>query len=230
MLEQSSSRLLQPGAVHAAAPSKRPELRRNQLIQAGEMKIPFTTGILAGIGETETEQNRTLEEIAQLSRTYGHIGECIVQPYSPGKTEASRDLTYISKGKRRPATALGYDLDDLPALVQRARSILPADVVVQVPPNLVLGERPEVLRECLEAGATDLGGISPFDEVNPSYPFPTVSELRRVLESWGYILTERLPLHDKHTKAPWVRPRVLPIMKKWSARMQDHSHAQRLLE
>jgi FO synthase subunit 1 len=75
MLEQSSSRLLRPGAVHAAAPSKRPELRRNQLIQAGEMKIPFTTGILAGIGETEAEQLQTLEEIAQLSNTYGHIGE-----------------------------------------------------------------------------------------------------------------------------------------------------------
>ena len=133
MLEQSSSRLLQPGAVHAAAPSKRPELRLNQLIQAGEMKIPFTTGILAGIGETETEQIRTLEEIAELSTKYGHIGECIVQPYSPGETEASRNSTSNSKSKRRLATALGYDLDDLPALVQRARRILPTDVVVQVP-------------------------------------------------------------------------------------------------
>jgi FO synthase subunit 1 len=147
-----------------------------------------------------------------------------VQPYSPGETEASRD-SYISKSKRRPATALGYDLDDLPGLVKRARHILPADVVVQVPPNLVL-KRPEVLQKCLEAGATDLGGISPFDVVNPSYPFPTVSELRRVLESWGYVLKERLPLHDKHQSAPWVRPRVLPVMEKWSARMHDRSHEQ----
>ena len=218
MLEQSTSRLLQPGGVHAAAPSKRPQLRHAQLTQAGELAVPFTTGILVGIGETEAEQLQTLEAIAELAEKFGHIGECIVQPYSVGESEAS-----LSRGKRMGTkkgvvAPLGYNLDDLPALVERARAILPADVVVQVPPNLVLGARPEVLRECLEAGATDLGGISPLDEVNPSYPFPIVSELRETLAGWGYSLQERLPVHMKHARAPWVRPQVLPVMDKWSAR------------
>ena len=212
MLEQSTASLMKTGGVHAAAPSKRPELRRAQLVQAGELGVPFTTGLLLGIGESEADRLETLEEIAELADEYGHIGECIVQPYSVGESEAS-----LQKQKNT-AAALGYDLEQLPAFVSKARAMLPSDVAVQVPPNLVLGSRPEILRDCLDAGATDLGGISPLDEVNPSYPFPDVAELKGTLAGWGYELKERLPVHDRHAGPPWVRARVLPVMAKWQAR------------
>ena len=126
MLEQSTTRLLETGMVHAAAPSKRPELRRAQLVQAGELGVPFTTGLLLGIGETEADRLETLNDIAELAVEFGHIGECIVQPYSVGESEASL--------QKQTAAPLGYDLEQLPAFVATARATLPTDVAIQVPP------------------------------------------------------------------------------------------------
>lgn len=183
MLEQTSQRLYRArdGPYAKGAPSKDPGLRLAQLDLAGELRIPFTTGVLVGIGETEAELEATLEAIAASHRHFGHVQECIVQPYRPG----SRDTW---------APGSPYDLDRLPAAVALARAVLPQEVAVQVPPNLVI-ERPSALRACLAAGARDLGGLSPRDEVNPDYGFPQIADLSAQLTSWGYALAPRLAVH-----------------------------------
>jgi len=193
MLEQMSQRLYKSkeGPYARGAPSKDPALRRAQLDLAGELKIPFTTGVLLGVGETEGDLEETLDCIAESQRRYGHVQECIVQPYRPG----SRDTW---------APDAPYDLERLPAAVAQARSRLPDEVVVQVPPNLV-AERPEVLRACLEAGARDLGGISPRDEAEAYIPDQhkhISGELTAQLAQWGYRLAPRSAVHDR--LAPWA--------------------------
>lgn len=180
MLEQLTPRLLE--TVHRHAPSKRPDLRLQQLIQAGELQIPFTTGILLGLGETETDWQTSLHTIAQVQQQYGHLQECILQPYSPGTHELE--------------AGLGFPLDQLPRVVEIAREILPESLVIQIPPNLVT--QPDILLACLEAGARDLGGISPIDEVNPDYPHPTAAQLRSLLEPAGWHLIERLPIYPQY--------------------------------
>eukprot|EP00667_Euglena_gracilis_P013470 EG_transcript_13882 len=188
-----------PGlAVHAWAPSKDPDLRLVQLNMAGELRIPFTSGLLLGIGETFEDRRRTLEAIAQCHRQHGHIQEVILQPHSRGAHQKFEgDST--------------WHLALLPAVVAEARAVLPADVVLQVPPNLVLAgdEGMAILRACLDAGARDLGGISPKDEVNPDFPFHGVDGagggLRATLARWGYELRPRLPVHAhlRHWMRPW---------------------------
>lgn len=180
MLEQITPRLL--ATVHRHAPSKRPETRLQQLQWAGELGIPFTTGVLLGLGETAAERVESLEAIAQLHQTYGHIQEVILQPHRLGQQQAF-------DGK--PLAA-----EDLIALVAIARAILPADICIQVPPNLI--DTPEALLACLEAGARDLGGIGPKDEVNPSYPHPQVEALRSHLAAHGWQLEQRLPIYPQY--------------------------------
>jgi 7,8-didemethyl-8-hydroxy-5-deazariboflavin synthase len=179
MLEQDTPALLQ--TVHRHAPSKHPEIRRQQLIQAGELRIPFTTGILLGLGEADRDRQASLTTIAQIHQQYGHIQEVILQPYSPGTTETW--------------AGLGFDLHQMPTIIHQARQILPPDIRIQIPPNLVA--QPDLLLACLAAGATDLGGISPHDEVNPDYPHPTVAQLRSLLPP-QYQLQPRLPLYPSH--------------------------------
>jgi len=185
MVEQVSPRIFrdQRGPYARGAPSKSPELRVAQLELAGELRIPFTTGLLVGIGETDREVDATLDAIAESAIRFRHIQECIVQPYRPG-----------AKDTWAPSSV--YDLNRLPAVVARARELLPDEVIIQVPPNLIC-ERPDVLRACLDAGARDLGGISPRDEVNPDYDFPTIQNLRQQLDSWGYSLSARRAVHDR---------------------------------
>lgn len=177
MLEQLTPSTLK---VHRKAPSKVPSLRVQQIEQAGMMGVPYTTGILLGIGETEHDRIESLKIIAQLAHKYGHIQEVIIQPYS------------AAKGTRH--TGDSFSLTDLPNIVKLARDILPPEVVVQVPPNLV--KSPGVLLKCLENGAKDLGGISPVDEVNREYSFPMIDELNAILGD-KYMLQERLAVHDR---------------------------------
>lgn len=188
MLEQLTPRLL--GTVHQYAPSKLPELRLQQLAWAGELKIAFTTGILLGIGETEGEQIKTLEAIAQVQERWHHIQEVILQPYSPGRQQTG--------------TLAGYPLERLPALVALARQVLPATITLQVPPNLV--RYPDILLGCLEGGAGDLGGICPKDEVNPDYPHPDLVELSSFLRKGGWELHGRLPIYPQYDR--WLNPRL----------------------
>ncbi|EKQ70845.1 FO synthase subunit 1 [Leptolyngbyaceae cyanobacterium JSC-12] len=180
MLEQITPALVQ--TVHRHAPSKQPELRLQQLRWAGELQIPFTTGLLLGIGETVHDRLATLEAIAQIHTQFGHIQEVILQPYSPGSTEAWGGCAM------RPA--------DLVELVGIARRILPPAITIQVPPNLILEF--SLLTACLEAGARDLGGIGPCDEVNPDYPHPVPTDLQTRLAEAGWQLVPRLPVYPHY--------------------------------
>jgi 7,8-didemethyl-8-hydroxy-5-deazariboflavin synthase len=188
MLEQLTPSLLE--TVHRHAPSKQPERRLAQLVWAGELQIPFTTGILLGLGEMPDDWADSLTAIADVQRQYGHIQEVILQPYSPGRSE-------VGVGD-------AFDLVQLPQVVTLARSILPGNIAIQIPPNLV--DRPELLLACLDAGATDLGGIGPHDEVNPDYPHPTVDQLRSQLQPQGWQLTARLPVYPQYQA--WLPDRL----------------------
>jgi FO synthase subunit 1 len=186
MLEQTTPTLLE--TVHRNAPSKIPEVRSQQLIWAGELQIPFTTGLLLGIGETERDRIDTLEEISQIHDRFGHIQEVILQPYSPGQKES------LSHSAFQP--------NQLIELIKISRKILSDSIAIQIPPNLV----PNDLIACLEAGATDLGGISPRDEVNPDYPHPKANELKALLEAEGYEFVQRLPIYPQYDR--WLNERL----------------------
>jgi 7,8-didemethyl-8-hydroxy-5-deazariboflavin synthase len=186
MLEQVNSKFME--TIHRYAPSKEPKLRSQQLELAGELKIPFTTGILLGIGETPTDIKDTLEEIARIHHKWGHIQEVILQPHSVGNKQ---ELKFPS-----------FDPQQLPLIITQAKRILPSEIAIQIPPNLV----PEAsfLLKCLDAGATDLGGISPLDEVNPDYPHPNYESLAAILQSAGWSLKPRLPVYPQYYS--WLSP------------------------
>lgn len=195
MLEQLTPNLLK--TVHKHAPSKLPEVRLQQLQWAGELNIPFTTGLLLGIGESENDWDLTLEAIAQIHHRYHHIQEVILQPHSPGNNQ-----TFEGKS---------FDPHKLPEVIAKARKILPLDVAIQTPPNLVSDK--QWLIACLEAGVSDLGGISPKDEVNPNYPHPTAQVLRKTLENAGWELIPRLPIYQQFDC--WMSKDIQTLVKHW---------------
>jgi 7,8-didemethyl-8-hydroxy-5-deazariboflavin synthase len=177
MLESLDPILLQ--GVHRHAPNKLPAIRLEQLNWAGELKIPFTTGLLLGIGESETGWEDSLQAIAEIHHRWGHIQEVILQPYSPGTQESF--------------VGAGFELEKLPEVIRLARQILPTDITIQVPPNLIFN--PDLLLACLMAGARDLGGIVPKDEVNPDYHHLQLAELTNLLATAGWELRPRLPVY-----------------------------------
>jgi 7,8-didemethyl-8-hydroxy-5-deazariboflavin synthase len=177
MLESLDPILLE--GVHRHAPSKLPAVRLEQLNWAGELKIPFTTGLLLGIGESELDWEVSLRSIADLHLKWGHIQEVILQPYSPGSQESFAEL--------------GFDITKLPGVIQLAKQILPDDITIQIPPNLI--PTSDLLLACLTAGARDLGGIVPKDEVNPDYHHLRLSELTILLANHGWELRPRLPVY-----------------------------------
>ncbi|HSK27951.1 MAG TPA: 5-amino-6-(D-ribitylamino)uracil--L-tyrosine 4-hydroxyphenyl transferase CofH [Jiangellales bacterium] len=172
--------------AHRGAPDKTPERRLGTLEDAGRLRIPFTTGILVGIGEAVADRLAALEAIADSHRRYGHVQEVIVQNFLP-----------------KPGTAMRGDApcppEDHAHAVALARLVLPADVHVQAPPNL--SDDPGVL---LDAGIDDWGGVSPVtaDHVNPERPWPAVEVLRAVTESRGKVLTPRLTAHPAYVLDP----------------------------
>ena len=186
MLEQINSKFRQ--TVHRHAPSKEPKLRLQQLSWAGKLKIPFTTGLLLGIGETKLDIEQSLQAIADIQRKWGHIQEVILQPHSDGS--------------RQEVNLPNFDSQQLPEIIALAKKILPKEVAIQIPPNLV--SEPNFLLECLEAGATDLGGISPVDEVNPDYPHHTAKSLSAILQPAGWNLQPRLPVYPQYYS--WLSP------------------------
>lgn len=195
MLEQLTPKLL--NTVHRHAPSKLPELRLQQLEWAGKLKIAFTTGLLLGIGESDNDCWETLEAIANLHQRYHHIQEVILQPHSPG-TQQSFD-------------APPFEPHKLPEIIATARQILPRDITIQIPPNLVSDS--QWLITCIEAGARDLGGIGPKDEVNPDYPHHQEEELREILQADGWGLVERLPVYPQFDG--WLSSRLRGRVKNW---------------
>jgi 7,8-didemethyl-8-hydroxy-5-deazariboflavin synthase len=180
MLESLDPNLL--NNVHRHAQAKAPAIGLEQLDFAGRLQIPFTTGLLLGIGESESSWELTLQAIATSFDRWGHIQEVILQPYRPGSSES--------------LNGLGFELSRLPEVVRLARDILPAEITIQVPPNLIAD--PDLLLACLNAGARDLGGIVPKDEVNPDYHHLHLSELTSLLDRAGWKLTPRLPVYPNY--------------------------------
>ncbi|AFZ35491.1 FO synthase subunit 1 [Stanieria cyanosphaera PCC 7437] len=193
MLEQLTPKLL--STVHKYAPSKVPQLRLQQLEWAGKLKIPFTTGLLLGIGETESDWWDSLKAIADIQQEWGHIQEVILQPHSLGNQQV--------------ISTTSFSLERLPEVIARSREILPDSIRIQIPPNLVV--EPNLLLKCLDAGARDLGGISPKDEVNPDYPHLTAEYLQSVLETAGWQLVPRLPVYPQYYS--WLSPPLQKLVK-----------------
>ena len=194
MLETASDRLSERGGPHFGSPDKRPAARLETLRLAGELRIPFTTGILIGIGETRAERIEALEAIAALHREHGHIQEVIVQNFraKPGTKMASQP---------EPS------LEELLWTAAVARLVLPEDVHVQCPPNLSYDDFPQLL----DAGIDDWGGVSPvtIDHVNPEAPWPEIERLRAATEGRGLALAARLPVYPEFLDSAWIAPRVL---------------------
>ena len=184
MLETTSERLLQKGGAHHAAPDKHPALRLRMHREAGELRIPFTSGILLGIGETTDERVDALLAIRALSDEYGHVQEVILQPFHP-KSDTKMC------GRPSPAD------DDVVGWVALARLLLGPRVHVQAPPNLASAA---LLERLLRAGVDDWGGVSPvtIDFINPEAPWPKLDVLRARTEAAGFRLRERLPVYPEH--------------------------------
>ncbi|MBD1917721.1 MULTISPECIES: 7,8-didemethyl-8-hydroxy-5-deazariboflavin synthase subunit CofG [Cyanophyceae] len=200
MVEQVTPKLLD--TVHRHAPSKRPEVRLQQLTWAGELRIPFTTGLLLGLGESEADWVDSLRAIAALQTRYGHIQEVILQPHSPGQQQL------------QPGMAL--DEAALVRAVHLAREYLPPEVAIQIPPNLVSHNG---LLDCLTAGARDLGGISPVDEVNPDYDHPTPESLGDTIAPSGWQLQPRLPIYPQYDT--WLPDPLRSLVKTWRTSLSN---------
>jgi FO synthase len=190
MLENISARLCEKGMPHHRAPDKRPERRVRMIAEAGELRIPFTTGILIGIGETRRERIESLLAIRALHAQYGHIQEVIVQNFTP-----------------RPSIRLAAhdEPDDLEMqhAVALARLILPAEISLQAPPNL----NPRRTALLLGAGLNDWGGISPVtpDYINPRHPWPHLAQLSAACAREGFQLRPRLPIYARFVEQPgWL--------------------------
>jgi FO synthase len=196
MLETTATRLWsEPGGPHYGSPDKEPAVRLRVLDDAGRVGVPFTTGILVGIGETLTERAESLFAIRATARRFGHIQEVIVQNF-----------------RAKPDTAMARmpdaELADLAATVAVARLVLGSKMRIQAPPNLV-GEEFALL---LRAGIDDWGGVSPVtpDHVNPERPWPAIEELSRRSADAGFELRERLTVYPRYVLAgePWIDPRI----------------------
>ncbi|MGB5366830.1 MAG: 7,8-didemethyl-8-hydroxy-5-deazariboflavin synthase CofG [Polyangiales bacterium] len=186
MLENVSERLCRKGMPHHRAPDKRPAKRLQMTWEAGELQIPFTSGLLIGIGETVEERVDTILAIRRLHRAHGHIGEVIVQNF-----------------RSHPNTPMGLagepSSDELAATVALARLLLDDDISVQAPPNL----NPASTATLIHAGVNDFGGISPVspDYINPQHPWPYLERLREACAAEGFRLEPRLPVYPGHLEA-----------------------------
>jgi FO synthase len=200
MLETASARLSERGGPHFGSPDKDPAVRLANIEAAGQLQIPFTSGILIGIGDTRSECLDSLFALRALHRRYGHLQEIIVQ-------------NFRAKPDTRMSTADEPDIEELLWSAASARIILGPDMNIQVPPNLSYQRFPELL----SAGINDWGGISPVtpDHVNPEAPWPHLDRLETVTRKAGHVLVERLAIYPRYALDParWldaaVRPRVL---------------------
>ncbi len=191
MLESASARLCAPGGVHYGSPDKHPRVRLATIRMAGALRIPFTTGILIGIGETRQERIEALLELRALHREHGHLQEIIVQNFRP-------------KPGTRMANAQAVSLDEHLWTIAMARLIFPASMNIQAPPNL----SPGALTPLVQAGINDWGGVSPVtpDHVNPEAPWPHLSFLEQATNAAGKELVERLAIYPSYVRAlpTWV--------------------------
>jgi FO synthase len=212
--------------AHQGSPSKHPAHRLATIESAGELRIPFTSGILVGIGESEQERISALEALAAVHGRHGHLQEIILQNFVAHDSYHGREPAQIAGAAARelwhtgigsdpasprlelPAWATPVTIDDMRRLVQECRRLLP-DVGVQVPPNLA-DWWPQLVR----AGATDLGGLSANgDHISPEHPFPSPHQVRGRLAAEGYALTERLCVYAHYIDPYWISAGVLDVIK-----------------
>jgi FO synthase len=210
--------------VHQGSPSKHPRRRLETIEAAGELRIPFTSGILVGIGESEEERVASLEAIADVHDRHGHIQEVILQNFVPHPRYYGREVAEIADqaAKERwagdgsplgneepmPDWATDVTLEQMKRLVAEARRLMP-DVGIQIPPNLS-----DWWDELIEAGATDLGGLSANgDHISPEHAFPSPHQVRKRLQPRGYALTERLCVYPQYLEPEWMEQGVLDLVK-----------------
>jgi FO synthase len=235
--------------VHQGSPTKHPTNRLETIRLAGELRIPFTTGILVGIGETPDERIASLEAIADVQAEYGHIQEVILQNFvphpryygaevadiadqasqrrwagggdagdgtlgepgsggDPARAHRARLPETVSPAPDLPDWATPVSVDEMKQLIREARRLMP-DVGIQVPPNLA-----DWWPELVEAGATDLGGLSSNgDHISPEEPFPSPHQVRKELAPRGYALTERLCAYPQYLDPEWMEQGVLDVVK-----------------
>jgi FO synthase len=188
MLENISDRLLEPGMPHHDCPDKVPAARMATIEAAARARVPFTTGILVGIGETEAEVVDSLFALAEVQRRSGHLQEFIIQNF---RAKANTRMRHA------PEPTIPYFV----RVVAVARWILGAEANIQVPPNLT-----EDFAVYLEAGINDWGGVSPvtIDWVNPEAPWPHLDTLERVTAQAGFRLRPRLPVYPEYLTADWI--------------------------
>jgi FO synthase len=252
MLESVAERLME--TVHAGSPSKHPAARLATIEAAGELRIPFTSGILVGIGESEEERVASLEALARLHERYGHIQEVILQNFVPHPRYYGREVAEIAAAAASwrwgsgappsgatggeaasggtplpfhtldvpasadaelprapvelPSWASEVSLEEMKRLIAECRRLMP-EVGIQVPPNLA-----EWWPELVEAGATDLGGLSTNgDHISPEQPFPSPHQVRKELAPRGYALSERLCAYARYLDPEWMEQGVLDVVK-----------------
>ncbi len=197
MLETTSERLFtEKGQCHYGSPDKDPAVRLRVLTDAGRLAVPFTTGILVGIGEDFTERAESIHAIRKSHKAFGHIQEVIVQNFRAKDDTAMREHD-------------DADLDEFLAAIAVARLVLGPGMRIQAPPNLVSLDE---CRALLGAGVDDWGGVSPLtpDHVNPERPWPNLDTLARLSSEAGFELTERIAAQPKYVLAgqPWIDPRI----------------------
>ncbi|MGA8744660.1 MAG: 5-amino-6-(D-ribitylamino)uracil--L-tyrosine 4-hydroxyphenyl transferase CofH [Solirubrobacterales bacterium] len=229
MLESVAERLMD--SVHAGSPTKHPARRLAMIEAAGELRIPFTSGILVGIGESEEERVSSLEALAEVHGRYGHIQEVILQNFVPHPRYYGAEVAEIAdrasrrrwEGEEASASPAGQDqgeeapypswasavsVEEMKRLIAESRRLMP-EVGVQVPPNLS-GDWPELVA----SGATDLGGLSANgDHISPEEPFPSPHQVRKELAPSGYALTERLCVYPQYMDPEWMEQGVLDVIK-----------------
>ena len=227
MLESASTRLCEKGMPHYGSPDKDPITRLATLDLAGELRVPFTSGILIGIGETRLERIESLLALRTSHRRYGHLQEVIVQ-------------NFRAKPHTKMALAPEPDLEELVWTIAVARLIFGAEMSIQAPPNL----SPGVLEQLVAAGINDWGGVSPLtpDHVNPEAPWPHLAQLARDTGSAGKYLDQRLTLYSRYLAEAdtWLSPKVQPAARKqsdgegyakrdeWIAGISEHAPATEL--
>ncbi|MCQ8893717.1 MAG: 7,8-didemethyl-8-hydroxy-5-deazariboflavin synthase CofG [Methanolinea sp.] len=193
-----------PVSAHRNSPGKDPAVRIEMIENAGKLRIPFTTGILIGIGETMADRKDSLTVIADLHKRYGHIQEVIIQNFCPKVGTPMADHPPVDTG-------------EICRTIQLAKEILPRDIAVQVPPNLA------DIASLVPCGIDDLGGISPLtiDYVNPEHQWPEIRDLERKLG--GVCLKERLCIYPRFIKKGWYPPRLKPLITRLCQVVQERS-------